>query len=79
MAICGSPLMISLSSWGPGLPFRRFGFGFLLISYYYHIGSCPGRKWCPSRGSDPESPEWARGCKPRLSASSSTGAQKIVS
>jgi hypothetical protein len=31
MAICGSPLMISLSSWGPGLPFRRFGFGFLGI------------------------------------------------
>jgi hypothetical protein len=54
MAICGSPLMINLSSWGPGLPFRRFGFGFFGISYYYHIGSCLGRKWSPSRGSDPD-------------------------
>jgi hypothetical protein len=31
MAIMGSPLMTNLSSWGPGLPFRRFGFGFFVI------------------------------------------------
>ena len=30
----------------------------------------------PQPGIGPGSPEWARGCKPRLSASSSTGAQK---
>ena len=43
MAICGSPLMINLSSWGPGLPFRRFCFGFLAILNYYHTASCVGK------------------------------------
>jgi hypothetical protein len=31
MAPCGLPLMINLSSGGPGLPFRRLNFGFLGI------------------------------------------------
>jgi hypothetical protein len=31
MAIMGSPLMTSRSSWGPRLPFRRFVFGFFGI------------------------------------------------
>ena len=53
MASWGSPLMMSLSSCGPGLPFRRFAFGFLGISYYYHTGSCLGRKVSPSRGLNP--------------------------
>ena len=66
--------MINLSSSGPGLPFWRFGFGFFGILYYYHSGSCLGMIVVPQPGIGPGRPEWARGCKPRLSANSSTGA-----
>jgi hypothetical protein len=67
--------MISLSSRGPGLLFRRFGFGFVGMMYYYRIGSYLGMKWCPGSGSDRYGNELPRGCKPRLSAISSTGAR----
>jgi len=56
MAFCGSPVMTSRSSSGPGfrLPFG-LAFGFFDMMYYYHNDFClPHWKWCPSRGSDPE-------------------------
>lgn len=40
MAACGSPVMMSLSSLGPGLLFLlRLGLVFVAIMYYYQ---CPG-------------------------------------
>ena len=76
MATCGSPVIISLSSTGPGLlflRFRRWLFRHLvLLSRRFSVGV-----EMPQPGIEPGSHEWARDCKSRLSANSSTGARRL--
>src|SRR5205823_13325224 len=68
MASCGSMWIMSRSSFGPGLVLlRRFGLVFFVICYYRITLIL-----VPEPGIGPGRLVRARGCKPRLSASSST-------
>ena len=55
-----------------------------LIGFFRHLNIVSHRNFSaeengmPQPGIEPGSPEWARGCKPRLSANSSTGAQRVL-
>jgi hypothetical protein len=70
-AACGS-VMTSRSSFGPRLRLGDFVLGFLGILFYHRIGPLSEGS-VPPPGFEPGRPNWARGCKPRLTANSSTG------
>ena len=75
--VCGFHLIMSRSSTGPRLlfflPLFRFFWHHRVVSQKSQLG----KDVVPQPGLGPGRPKWSRGCKPRLSAISNTGARFV--